>query len=149
MRDAFGGTFMLQFTLVFIVIYVSFMATAIVYAKTFRVKDHVIDIVEQYQYRLGNDRVSNDANDKIEDYLKSVSYYTGNLSEDKYCKGEAYFTGRNTGRRVCIQSKYNSGSTSNSTSDVLVVTAYIPIHFPFFDLDFVIPVRGETKTIYY
>ena len=44
MRDAFGGVFMIKLALIFIIIYVSFMAVAINYAKAFRVKNQVINI---------------------------------------------------------------------------------------------------------
>ena len=38
MRDAFGGTFMIQIFLVFILIYISFTALALNYAKAFKAK---------------------------------------------------------------------------------------------------------------
>ena len=38
MRDAFGGTFMIQVFLVFILIYISFTALALNYAKAFKAK---------------------------------------------------------------------------------------------------------------
>ena len=43
MRDAFGGVFMFRLMLVFIVIYVAFTAISFKYAKSFRVKNSVID----------------------------------------------------------------------------------------------------------
>lgn len=46
MRDAFGGVFMFRLMLVFIVIYVAFTAISFKYAKSFRVKNSVIDFVE-------------------------------------------------------------------------------------------------------
>ena len=49
MRDAFGGVFMLRLMLVFIVVYVAFTAISFKYAKSFRVKNKVIDFVEQNQ----------------------------------------------------------------------------------------------------
>lgn len=49
MRDAFGGVFMMRLMLVFIVIYVAFTAISFKYAKSFRVKNKVIDTVEQNQ----------------------------------------------------------------------------------------------------
>ena len=38
MRDAFGGAFMIKLFLVFILIYVCFIALALNYAKAFKVK---------------------------------------------------------------------------------------------------------------
>ena len=43
---------MIKLVLIFIVIYVSFMAVAINYAKAFRVKNEVINIIEQIQEEL-------------------------------------------------------------------------------------------------
>lgn len=47
MRDAFGGAFMIKLFLVFIIIYVSFIALALNYAKAFKVKNQVIEYLEQ------------------------------------------------------------------------------------------------------
>ena len=47
MRDAFGGAFMIKLFLVFIIIYVSFTALALNYAKAFKVKNKVIEYIEQ------------------------------------------------------------------------------------------------------
>lgn len=47
MRDAFGGTFMVQILLVFIIIFVGFISISINYGKAFRVKNYVIDYLEE------------------------------------------------------------------------------------------------------
>lgn len=47
MRDAFGGAFLIKLFLVFIIIYVSFIALALNYAKAFKVKNKVIEYIEQ------------------------------------------------------------------------------------------------------
>ena len=46
MRDAFGGAFMIKLLVVFIVIYVGFTAIALNYAKAFKVKNKVIQYLE-------------------------------------------------------------------------------------------------------
>ena len=46
MRDAFGGSFMVKLLIVFIVLYVSFTAIALNYAKAFKVKNKVIQYIE-------------------------------------------------------------------------------------------------------
>ena len=46
MRDAFGGAFMIKLLLVFIIIYVGFTAIALNYAKAFKVKNKVIEYLE-------------------------------------------------------------------------------------------------------
>lgn len=47
MRDAFGGVFTMNLLIVFIFIYVAFSAVSLTYAKAFRLKNKVIDFVEQ------------------------------------------------------------------------------------------------------
>lgn len=47
MRDAFGGIFTINLLMVFIVIYVAFTAVSLNYARAFRVKNAVIDYIEQ------------------------------------------------------------------------------------------------------
>ena len=46
MRDAFGGAFMIKLFLVFIFVYMFFTAIALNYAKAFKVKNKVIDYLE-------------------------------------------------------------------------------------------------------
>ena len=46
MRDAFGGTFMIQLLIIFIIIYIGFTAVALNYAKAFKAKNAVIEYLE-------------------------------------------------------------------------------------------------------
>ncbi len=46
MRDAFGGAFMIKLFLVFLAIYIGFTAMALNYAKAFKVKNKVVDYLE-------------------------------------------------------------------------------------------------------
>lgn len=141
MRESFGGTFMINLVLVFIVIYISFMAVAINYAKAFRVKNNVINILEQYQYSGGTSEV---AVTKLKDYLPRVPYnMAGNESIKRHCNnqtdGRPYFVENG----VCLVNM----SGSNNPKYFKVIT-YISIDFPFFDIHMTIPISGETKSIY-
>ena len=49
MRDAFGGAFSIKLMLIFLILYVSFICVAINYARAFRVKNRIINIIEQYE----------------------------------------------------------------------------------------------------
>jgi len=46
MRDAFGGTFMIQIFLVFIFVYICFTAISLNYARAFKVKSTIIEYLE-------------------------------------------------------------------------------------------------------
>lgn len=143
MREAFGGTFMIKLMLIFLTIYIAFIAVALNYAKAFRVKNKIIDIIEQ------NEGISDyiDESDKsvigsINTYLNSVSYYvslddiTASNNNNLHCYTRGY----------CIE-ETSSNINDGITSKYYKVTTYININFPFFGLDFRIPITGETRKI--
>ena len=147
MRDALGGTFMLKLALVFLVICVWFMAIAINYAKAFRVKNQIINIIEQYQY---TGEKNGTAIDKINEYLVSVPYNFGsNNGVEQTCANMAG-TGNDytfTEQGACIIPKGALGKFGNSSRYYKVVT-FINIDFNFFNIHMTIPISGETKVIY-
>lgn len=131
MRESFGGAFIINLLLVFIVIFISFMAVTISYAKAFRVKNQIINIVEQNQYSGTGDVL---VIPKIDEYLKSVAYIVDGVD----C-GE---NSQNV-RGACITPMM----TNIDNEQYYKVTTYIQIVFPFFDIDLTIPISGETKMI--
>jgi len=140
MRDAFGGTFMIKLMLIFLAIYIAFIAVALNYAKAFRVKNKIIDIIEQNE---GIDDY-NDTNGVLGDintYLNTVSYYV--LLDDKEAS--------NTENNHCYKNGYCIEEHSIEVNDIdtkyYKVTTYIRINFPFFGLNFTIPIQGETRKI--
>ena len=132
MRESFGGAFIINLLLVFIVIFISFMAVTISYAKAFRVKNQVINIVEQNQYSGTGDVF---VIPKIDEYLKSVAYLVDGVD----C-GE---NNQNV-RGVCITPMI----TNTDNEQYYKITTYIRIDFPFFGIKLTIPISGETKMIY-
>lgn len=151
MRDAFGSTFMFKLIIIFIVFYVSFMTIAVSYAKVFRVKNGVIDILEQYQYDSVGSR-KQDVIDRVNDYLSKFPYDEGdNNNVKKMCKedsrnqnasGEIY-DNQFTENGACIIRTDLGGD-----SVFYEVVVYLVVSFPLFQQDFVIPIRGETTTIH-
>lgn len=135
MRESFGGSFIINLILVFIVVFISFMAVTVSYAKAFRVKNQVINIVEQYQYSgAGDSEVEN----KIISYLDSVSYKNLSSSVSDKCNNVS----GNLVNGVCIVPFDEVGARYYK------IITYISIDFPFFNLSLVVPVSGETKTMY-
>ena len=77
MRDVFGGAFMIRLWIVFIVIYVSFTAVALNYAKAFKAKNAVIEYLEDHEISNLND-ISAQAESEMIDYFDSE--IVGNLN---------------------------------------------------------------------
>ena len=101
MRDAFGSTFMFKLIIVFIVFYVSFMTIAVGYAKVFKIKNEVINFLEQYQ--VDTDSVSDWNNvviGKIDPYLDRSAYRRG---DNNTVKGDCSSKGgKMSSNGVCI-----------------------------------------------
>lgn len=143
MREAFGGAFTIKLMLIFLAIYIAFIAVALNYAKAFRVKNKIIDIIEQ------NEGIDSYIDTKegsvigdINSYLNTVSYYV-NLANIK---------NNNTENINCYDRGYCIEETTALVSDGITskyykVTTYININFPFFKLNFNIPITGETRKI--
>lgn len=49
MRDAFGGTFLMYLMLIMVVVFVTFMTETLKYVQAYRVKNTIINYIEQYE----------------------------------------------------------------------------------------------------
>lgn len=143
MREAFGGAFTIKLMLIFLAIYIAFIAVALNYAKAFRVKNKIIDIIEQNEgIDSYNDTKEGSVIGDINSYLNTVSYNVNlaniknNNTENINCYDRGY----------CIE-ETTAPVTDGITSKYYKVTTYININFPFFKLNFNIPITGETRKI--
>ena len=138
MRDAFGGAFMIKLMLIFLVIYVCFIAVALNYAKAFKAKNGIIDLIEKYE---GFDICK----DQIDAYLNKISYNVSAQSGPT-----ASYAADNPGTE-CQQQGYcimenltNDGSGTN-----YVVTTFVQVSFFGFDnlagISFTVPISGEVR----
>lgn len=135
MREAFGGGFMIKLVLVFIVIYTCFMAVAVNYARAFRVKNHLINLVEQTQYKTG------DSVEVFDNYLDSVSYVGPYDSDNRRnsCTGTG---GVWLSKGACI------APVCSGDKCYYQVTTFITIDVPLITR-MSLSVKGETKTYTY
>lgn len=150
MRESIGGTWLLGFVVLFIVLFSGYLAVSINYTKAFKVKNQIINLIEQNEgfraSEFGNLAsasdielsASNNTEDKIYQYIKDIGYANTTILSTK-CNGKgSYYTGGYCVRRVC---------TANGS--YYKVTSFINIELPLIWTSFTIPITGETKTIYY
>ena len=138
MKEGIGGTFMIYVFLVFLAVYITFLAVAFNYARAFRVKNKVIDIIEQNE---GIDDFSDIGGTlgQIETYLGQVSY--GVTGIDRNDCPETEYNYINDERGYCID------KVTGTNGDYYKVKTFIKLEIPFLDLGFTIPVKGETRKI--
>ncbi len=152
MRDAFGGVFSIQFLLVFLAIIICIVAIIMNYAKVFRVKNKVIDYIEQYQGYTTN------AQEKIDDYLTGINYHVRLSNKDKQNASNNNYpsivTNPNNlevGDTYCDNHNYGYcvTKTSNKKGNYYLVTVYLNFNFPAVNINFNLPIRGETRVLMY
>ena len=143
MREAFGGAFTIKLMLIFLAIYIAFIAVALNYAKAFRVKNRIIDIIEQNEgIDSYDDTKEGSVIGNINSYLNTVGYYVNlaniknNNTENINCYDRGY----------CIDKK-ESTNVDGVYNTYYKVTTFVKIEFPFFKLNFTIPITGETRKI--
>lgn len=133
MRDAFGGAFSVKLMLIFLILYVSFICVAINYARAFRVKNYIINIIEQYEgYNETNQGL---LDDKIDKYLGQSGYHI----EYEEVKDRSSCT-ELKGHGYCIVK-------INNNPEYYRVETYMVFTLPIINVHFPIAVRGETRRI--
>lgn len=131
MKEAIGGTLTFQIIMIFILIFVGIMAIGMNYATTFRAKNQMVHILEQYE-------TYDKAKEQIKEYLTKIKYYDGGASPLKSdvsgCLNE---TNNYCIREVIAQ---NGGY-------YYVVTTYVIFDFPIVGKFLQSPVTGETAVL--
>ena len=113
MRDAFGGVFMIRLMLVFIFLYVIFTALALNYAKAFRIKNSIIDLIEQTEIKDLNEFSEGNA-----EKVKKLNKLLAKANYVKECKrgnirGLKHVCHVRDGRSIeCAEVKISHDSTS-------------------------------------
>ncbi len=70
MRESIGGTWLLQLVIVFMLIFVGFLALTINYTKVFKLKNEMLTMIEKYE------GVKDESLKIINNYLKANNYGT-------------------------------------------------------------------------
>lgn len=135
MRDAFGGAFMIKVMLIFLGIYIAFMAVALNYAKAFRVKNQIINIIEQYE---GYDKKATD-NTEVRDIIGS---YLDNMGYNVQIQCDSV-----SQTSSCDTRGYRVEKIETSKGNYYAVETYIKLELPFLNINITIPINGETKVI--
>lgn len=137
MQESFGGTFLIKLFMIFFIIYVTFLGIALNFAKTYRIKNAVINILEQYQYEYkGN---NTEVFEKIDSYLAQVPYTISYELATNQCKRHGVEYDVRGG--VCIIPE------GDANARYYRVEVYYSVIFPFFKFGITIPIAGETRII--
>ena len=135
MRDAFGGTFMLQVFMVFILIYICFTAVALNYAKAFKVKNMIIDYLEENQI-VDLNKMDAETENMMKNFIDREIY--GNkkyhVNQDDICSG--LVTEDALGRKIAYCNNVGilirpSEKAQNTEGVYYTVSTYVSWSLPF------------------
>ena len=160
MRDAIGQVFTLQIILVFVFLINGYMAYSVNYTRAFRVKNQIVNIIEQYEGPYNDEGLA-----KIRSYINKaaykapqtlindfkVNYCTKNkndfASTDNKCEVECQDGWCYIEHNVSID-EADGERTGRYYSIVTFVNIDIPVINKIVGLGDFLSVSGETKTIY-
>lgn len=143
MRDAFGGAFMIKLFLVFILIYVFFIALALNYAKAFKAKNKIIDYLETNEVIL-----KSNTNVKIEGALDE--YIASNIIKGMNYRAEINCSNTNEKQVYCangirITSEVSSGTGKNKNIQGVYYKVEVVVSWEFKALNLLLNLNGNNK----
>ena len=156
MRDAIGQVFALQVILAFVILINGYMAYSVNYARAFRIKNQIVDIIEQYEGPY-NDEAITKINSIIDQMTYEVPTRLVNNFKSRY--GNDSETGESSAEPVCQNGWcYIEHNVSVDEADgerngkyysvVTFVNIDIPVINNIIGLGDFLSVYGETRTIY-
>ena len=140
MRDAVGGSLLLNIVVIFTSIVILFFAGIMAYSKAYKIKNRIIEVIERYE--------TFDANtiSELQADLLRVGYRTATPDQIKTKCGEESLSynsdeTKSAGFLYCI---YKDSSTNGSAYEVVT---YVRFDFPVIGDFITFPVKGETKVL--
>ena len=153
MREAIGGTWLTQLIILFMLIFVAFLALSLNYTKAFKIKNEVLTIIEKYEGLTDTEKGSIAI---INNYLKSNgysimktcpkgSYGVGNLSSSSIKE-----IGENDRNKYyyCV-TKIKSSSSNTKDKVYYKVTLFLNFNLPVVGDLFTFDVNGTTGDVVY
>lgn len=149
MRDAIGQVFALQVILAFVLLINGYMAYSVNYTRAFRVKNQIVNIIEQYEGPYNDEAIA-----KINNYIAQMTYKVPpklvqefledySSSDEKSCQNGWCYVAHD----VSIDDA-DGERTGKYYSVVTFVNINIPVINNLVGLGDFLRVVGETKTIY-
>ena len=141
MRDAVGGSLLLNLVVLFTSVIILFFAGIMAYSKAYKAKNKIIEVIEQYE--VYNENVANVINGDLE--------LSGYRAASKAQINQKCETGNlnQYGYYYCVYKvdRTTSGVEGGIGGESYQVVTYIHFDFPVIGSMLVIPVKGETRIL--
>ena len=146
MKDAVGGSLLLNLVVIFTSIVILFFVGIIAYSKAYKVKNRIIEIIER------NEEYSDDLIDELSIELKKVGYRLGSsVPSNEKCasvssRGKCVNLNE-TNYQYCVCEHSDSVSSNEDGGSVFEVITFVHFDFPIIGDFITFPVKGETKVL--
>ena len=152
MREAIGGAWIIGIVMGFIVIFSGYLAISVNYTKAFKVKNRIINIIEESEgftesveassWNINNIRKKKllETEDKVVLYLDSIGY--------RYTLPESECTSRDIDNKMFDSSYCIKKICASGGGAYYKVTTFIKFEIPIIYANFTVPITGETKVLY-
>ncbi len=139
MREAIGGSFIFYFVIIFIALFILFFVGGLSYTKAFKVKNKIVDIIENNEGVINNATIS-EIDEKLGEIGYQINTYRDHCKTDGRFENATELTSGSSQYRYCI---YEFKSTSKG--NYYGVVAYMYFQVPIINSKLELPVYGETK----
>ncbi len=163
MSEAVGGAVNVALIAVFMVLISGYMAFNVSYVKAFKVKNRIIDLIEEYEGDCDPNEI-NACTNKIHEYMDKIGYHNATGGQQKFCSDTVRMSNGSSKEVCCNRARgYCIGEVRVTTSEVsgskvvgetksyyrvlTQVSIDIPIINKIMENMRVFEVTGETKTI--
>lgn len=149
MRQSIGATWILQLVIIFMLIFVAFLALSVNYTKAFKIKNEMVSIIEKYEGVSSHEKGSIAL---INNYLRYYNYQTTGRCEDGYYGVQDLNStaispvSSNNKYYYCVKKTKSSTATFENRATYEVVT-FFKFNLPFIGDLFTFRVTGNTIDI--
>lgn len=140
MREAVGNTFIVNLIIIFILIFIILFAGSTSYTKAYKVKNRIIDIIEE------NKGYNAEARSQIDRFLGETGYRVTNGGTCRSHYGTGTIPSNSGGYRYCVETFVKNQGKENEQT-YYGVTSYMYFEIPIIASLVELPVYGETKSI--
>lgn len=148
MRDAVGGSLLLNLVVIFTSIIILFFAGILAYSKAYKVKNKIIEIIEANDGQIiENGVLKSNINSTINTELTNVGYRVSGTPSDEKCSNDSSRGNctnlNNDSFNYCI-CKQSSAVKEGISYEVIT---YVHFSFPVIGDLLTFPVKGETRVL--
>ena len=156
MKDAIGGSLLLNLVVIFTSIIILFFAGIMAYSKAYKVKNKIIEIIEGYDGKIKSaapggeelEELKNEVALAISKELESVGYLISQAPSAEMCKndssrGTCAYNLNKDNFKYCI-CEQDSAIESGKSYEVIT---YVHFSFPIIGDLLTFPVKGETRVL--